>query len=84
MGLWIWFSLFRFVQVTDESRTSYSLVLLKEARFGDEVVFSYPNLNSPLRISKVGKSPKGVLFITMAEDTQEPLNEDLVMGVVLF
>ncbi len=84
LGLWIWLSLFRMVEVFDEGKSSYSLILLKEAREGDRVVFSYPNLNSPLRISKVSKSDKGILMVDLNEETKEPLNEDLTVGVVLF
>ncbi len=84
LGLWIWLSLFRVVEVVDKGKSSYSLILLKEAREGDRVVFSYPNLNSPLRISKVSKDEKGVLMVDLNEEVKEPLNEDLAVGVVLF
>ena len=84
LGIWIWLSLFRIVQVTDEGKTSYLLLGLKEAKKGDEVVFSYPNLNSPLRTSKVFKGQKGVLMVSLNEDSKEPLSEDLTTGVVIF
>lgn len=84
LGLWVWLSLFRVIRVTDEGKTSYLLISLEEPEVGDEVVFSYPNLNSPLRTSKVFKGKKNVLTVNLDEDTTEPLNEDLTTGVVLF
>ncbi|MGH1468033.1 MAG: hypothetical protein ACRBBP_04010 [Bdellovibrionales bacterium] len=84
MGLWIWLSLFRMVEVVDEGKSSYSLILLKEAKEGDRVVFSYPDLNSPLRISKVSRSAKGVLMVDLNEETKEPLSEGLTIGILIF
>ncbi len=83
LGLWIWISLFRLVQISDMGQKSYTLILLREPKFGDRVVFNYPSLRSPLRLSKVTKDKEGKLLVTVGEKT-EPLNEDLVVGVLFF
>lgn len=83
LGLWIWLSLFRLVQISDKGKKSYALVWLREPKLGAQVVFTYPTLDSPLRLSKVTKGKGGVLMVTLGDRT-EPLNEDLVVGVLLF
>ncbi len=84
LGLWVWLSFFRVIEIIDTGKSSYVLVLLKEAKEGDRVIFSYPNLNSPLRLSKVSKNAENVLMINLNEKTQKPLNEDMITGVILF
>lgn len=83
LGLWIWLSLFRLVQISDNGKNSYSLILLKEPKVGDVVAFNYPTLNSPLRTSEVTKDKAGLLIVSLGDET-EPLNEDLVVGILLF
>ncbi len=84
LGLWIWLSFFRVVEIIDTGKSSYVLVLLKEPKEGDRVIFSYPNLNSPLRLSKVSKNAENILMVNLNEKTQKPLVENMIIGVILF
>lgn len=83
-GLWTWLSFFRIVHIRSEDNTRrYSLILLKTPKINDEVVFTYPNLNSPMRISKLSKN-KSSQRTVLIEGEKKPLNEDLVVGVLIY
>lgn len=80
-GSLLWMSVFKLIKLP-EGR-GRAILLVKSVNLNDEVVFHYPDLGGPLRLSSVKQNKNGVFQVQVGEDFIL-LDDNLVVGVVKF
>lgn len=82
LGGLLWLSFFRVVQMPNDQGKAV-LIVDSTLKVKDQVVFHYPDLGGPLRLSVITKNKKGRFQVQIGEVLEE-LDETLVVGVVKF